>query len=86
MTAARIQLVFFDIDIGAFKLSVLINRFVASTFCFCFSFTGINFQACYITFLTWPMTKTCVDQSELVNIGGQIDKLPVWDPFKYLAW
>ena len=44
MTAARIQLVFFDIDIGAFKLSVLINQFVASTFCFCFSFTGINFR------------------------------------------
>ena len=33
-----------------------------------------------------PMTKACVDQSELVNVGGQIDQLPVWDPFKYLAW
>ena len=25
-----------------------------------------------------PMTETCVDQSELVNVGAQIDKLTIW--------
>ena len=30
-------------------------------------------EACYIKFVTWPMTKTCVDESELVNLGAKID-------------
>ena len=30
-------------------------------------------EACYITFMTRPMMKTCVDQSELVNVGAQTD-------------
>lgn len=30
-------------------------------------------QAFYTTFVTWPMMKTCADQSELVNVGAQID-------------
>ena len=30
-------------------------------------------EACYIAFVTWPVTKTCVDQAELVNVGAQID-------------
>ena len=33
----------------------------------------LPFEAFFITFVTLPMTKTCVDQSELVNVGVQID-------------
>ena len=38
--------------------SVLINQFVPPTFCLYFAFTGINSEASYIMFVTWPMTKT----------------------------
>ena len=58
-------------SVNRISQSVLINQFIAPTFCVCFAFTGINFRG--ITFLTWPMRKTCVDQSELVNVGAQID-------------
>ena len=27
--------------------------------------------------MLWPMTKTCVDQSELVNVGVKIDQLTI---------
>ena len=54
-------------------MDVLINQFVPPTFCLCFAFTGINFRGMYIMFVTWRMTKTCVDQSELVNLGAQIN-------------
>ena len=57
-----------------FLQSVLINQFVAPTFCLGFSVTGINFwgmlhHVCDM----WPITKTGADQSELVNIRAQID-------------
>ena len=42
--------------------SVLINHFVPQTFCLCFAFTGIYFRG-----------MSYVDQSELVNVGAQID-------------
>ena len=47
---------------------MLINQFVPPIF------TGINFRgmlhhACDV----WPMTKTCVDQAELADVGAQID-------------
>ena len=29
-------------------------------------------EACYISFVAWPMTRTGVDQSEFVNVGTQI--------------
>ena len=28
-------------------------------------------------FVTWPKTKTCLDQSELVNVEAQIDLLTI---------
>ena len=27
--------------------------------------------------MLWPMTKTCVDQSELANVGVKIDQLTI---------
>ena len=53
--------------------SVLINQFVPHNFCLCFAFTDINFRGMLITFLTWRIIKTCVDQSEVINVGAQID-------------
>ena len=52
------------------RKSVLINEVVPQTFCFCFLFTDINFRG---MFVTWVMTKTGVDQSELINLVAQID-------------
>ena len=34
---------------------------------------GNQIGRCYITFVAWPMMKACMDQSELVNVGAQID-------------
>ena len=42
-------------------------------FCLSFAFTGINFQGMLHHVCDVCMTKTCVDQSELVNVGAQID-------------
>ena len=53
--------------------SVLINQFVPPTFCLHFAFTGINFRGMLHHVCDVPMTKTWVDQSELVNVGAQID-------------
>ena len=50
--------------------SVLINQFVPRTFCLCFACTDVNFRG---MLHVQPMTKTCVDQSELVNVGAEID-------------
>ena len=50
----------------------LINSFAPPTFYICFAFTGINFRS-KIMFVTWSMTKTCLDQPEFVNVGAQID-------------
>ena len=53
-------------------MSVLINQFVPQIFCLCFAFTGINFRdmlhhVCDVTY------EECVEQSELLNVGAQID-------------
>ena len=53
--------------------SVLINQF-QPTFCLCFVFTSINFRGIFYYVCDVTMTKTCVDQSELVNVGAQIDQ------------
>ena len=54
--------------------SVIINQFVPPTFCLCFAFTGVNFRGMlHYVCDVWPMTKTSVDQSELVNVGPQTD-------------
>ena len=50
--------------------SMLLNQFVPPTFGLCFAFTGIDFRG---MLHPWPMTETCVDQSELVDVGAQID-------------
>ena len=50
-----------------------VNQFMSPTFCLCFAFTGINFlgmlhHVCDVTY-----DEKHVDQSELVNVGAQID-------------
>ena len=50
---------------------MLINQFVPQLFASVLLLASIS-EACYITFATLPMTK-CLDQSELVNVGAQID-------------
>ena len=55
------------------KWSVLINQFVPPTLCLCFAFTGINFRGMLHPVCDAPMTTKCVDQSELVSEGVQID-------------
>ena len=52
------------------RKSLLINQFVLQTFSLCFLFIDINFRC---MFVTWVMIKTGVDQSELINVGAQID-------------
>ena len=54
-------------------MSVLINKFVPPTFCLFFSFTGINFQGMLHHVSDVPLTKTDVDQPELVNVEVRID-------------
>ena len=54
-------------------MSVLINQFVPPNFCLCFVFTGINFRGMLHHVFDVPMTKTCLNQSELVNVGAHID-------------
>ena len=54
-------------------MSVLTNQFVPSTFCLCFALTGINFRRILHHICDVPMTKTCVEQSELINVGAQMD-------------
>ena len=41
--------------------------------CLYFAFTGINFRVCFTMFLMWTMTKTRLNQSELVYVVAQID-------------
>ena len=53
-------------------MSMLINQFVPPTFCLYFAFTGINFRDMLDHVCDVPMTETCVDQSELENVGAQI--------------
>ena len=53
--------------------SVLINQLVLPIFCLCFAFTDINFRGMLHHVCDVPMTKTCVDQSELVHVEVQID-------------
>ena len=53
--------------------SVLNNQIVPPTFYLCFTFTGINFRGMLHHVCDVLMAKTCVDQSELVNVGAQID-------------
>ena len=50
-----------------------VNQFVSPALCLCFTFTGINFKGILHGFVTWAMTKTCVGQLELVNVGAQMD-------------
>ena len=52
---------------------MLINQYVPPTFCLCFALTGINFRGMLDHVCDVPMTKTYVDQSELVNVEAQID-------------
>ena len=54
-------------------MSVLSNKFVPPTFCLFFSFTGISFQGMLHHVSDVPLTKTDVDQPELVNVEVQID-------------
>ena len=54
-------------------LSALIIQFVSPTFCLSFAFTSINFRGILHHVCDIPMTKTCMDQSELVNVGAEID-------------
>ena len=53
--------------------SVLNNQIVPPTFYLSFTFTGINFRGMLHHVCDVLMAKTCVDQSELVNVGPQID-------------
>ena len=53
--------------------SVLNNQIVPPTFCLCFTFTGINFRGMLPHVCDVLMAKTCVEQSEFVNVGAQID-------------
>ena len=53
--------------------TVLINQFVRPTFCLCSAFVDINFRGMLHHICDMPMTKTCVNQSEVVNVGAQID-------------
>ena len=46
-------------------------QFVPPTFCLCFAFTGIDFQGMSHHVCDMHMTKTCVEQLELVNVGAQ---------------
>ena len=52
---------------------MLINQFCPQLFAFVLTSLVLISEACYITFVTLPMTKTCVGQSELVNAGAQIN-------------
>ena len=52
------------------RKSVLVNEVVPQTFCLCFLLTDVAFRG---MFVTWVMTKTEVDQSELINVRAQID-------------
>ena len=60
------------------RKSLLINEVVSQTFSFCFLFTDINFRC---MFVTWVMTKSGVDQSELINVVAQIDQVTIWECF-----
>ena len=55
------------------RKSVLINQFAPLTWCLYFASTGINFWGMLHMFVKQSMSKTCVDQWELVNVGAQID-------------
>ena len=58
----------------AYLPNVLINQFVSPTLCLCFAFIDINFRGMLCHACDgWSMTKTCVDQSEIVNVTAQID-------------
>ena len=59
-------------DKRLFTLSVLINQFVPPTFCLCFTFFGIIFRGMLHHVCEVTMTKTCVDQSELVNMEHKL--------------
>ena len=64
----------FNLFFNSFKArendpQVVIYQFVPPTFCF----TGINFRGMLDHAYDVFMTKTGVDQSELVNVGAQID-------------
>ena len=68
----------FNLFFNSFKArendrQVVINQFVPPTFCFCICFTGINSRGMLDHVYDVFMTKTGVDQSELVNVGAQID-------------
>ena len=54
-------------------MSVLINQFAPPTFCLYIAFTGINFRGMLHHVCDVTMRKILVDQSELVNVGAQID-------------
>ena len=63
-----------DLPLSHLKFHQIQKHDFPPTFCLCFTFSGINFQrmlhhACDV----WVMMKTCVDQSELENVGAQID-------------
>ena len=53
--------------------SVLINQTVLPDFCLCFSMTGIKFWGMLHHVYDVVYDKTSVDQSELVNVGAQIN-------------
>ena len=56
-----------------FSASVLNNQLVPPSFCLCFTFAGIYFRGLLHHVCDVLMTKACTDQSELVNVGTQID-------------
>ena len=56
-----------------FSASVLNNQLVPPSFCLCFTFAGINFRGLLHHVCDVLITKACTDQSELVNVGTQID-------------
>ena len=59
--------------------SVLINQLVSQLFSSVLPSLAQISEACYITFVTWPITKAGVDRTELVNVGAQDDYLTVYE-------
>ena len=52
---------------------MFINQFVPPTFCLCLAFTGINFQGMLHHVCDVVYEENISDQSELENVGAQID-------------
>ena len=63
---------FLKYDRKSLLQSVLIKQFVPSIFGLCFAFTDINFRGMlhHVCDVAYVWTKTCANQSELVNVGA----------------